>query len=111
MAKKKIERIPEFRMADSGPKGIKLKRLDADIEVSGDHSIALPHRDEHYMLAIIEQGQLGGNIDFEDIRSEGPFLLLVFPGQVHLLAPQTPLSGWIIDFDPAVVDLELRNDL
>lgn len=111
MAKKKIERIPEFRMTDSASKGIQLKRLDADIEVSGQHSIALPHRDDHYMLIIIEQGKLSGNIDFEDIGAEGPFLLLVFPGQVHLLAPETPLSGWIIAFDPAIVDLQLRNDL
>ena len=111
MAKKKITRIPAFRMADSGSNGIKLTRLDPGIEVSGQHSIDFPHRDDHYMLIIIEEGKLGGNIDFEELEAEGPFLLLVLPGQVHLLGPQTPLSGWIIDFDPAVIDLPLRNDL
>jgi len=111
MAKRKIGRIPEFRMADSGLKGIKLARLEPGIKVSGEHSIAFPHRDEHYMLVVIEQGKLGGNIDFEEIESESPFLMLVVPGQVHLLAPLTPLAGWIIDFDPAIVDLQLRNDL
>jgi len=111
MAKRKIARIPEFRMADPGSRGIKLNRLDPGTEVSGEHSIATPHRDDHYMLIIVEQGKLGGNIDFEEIGAEGPFLMIVFPGQVHLLAPQTPLSGWIIDFDPAVVDPPLRNEL
>jgi len=111
MAKNKIVHIPKFRMADSGSKGIKLNRLDPGTEVAGEHSIAFPHRDDHYMLVIIEQGKLGGNIDFEKIESEGPFLMVVFPGQVHLLTPQTPLSGWIIDFDPALVDPQLRNDL
>ncbi|SEN94764.1 AraC-type DNA-binding protein [Chitinophaga rupis] len=111
MAKRKIVRIPEFRMADPGSRGIKLNRLDPGTEVSGEHSIASPHRDDHYMLIVVEQGKLGGNIDFEEIESEGPFLMIVFPGQVHLLAPQTPLSGWIIDFDPAIVDPQLRNEL
>src|SRR4051812_9084710 len=110
MAKRKITRIPEFRMADSGSNGIKLNRLDPGMEVSGPHSIAFPHRDDHYMLVIIEAGKLSGNIDFEEIGSEGPFLLLVFPGQVHLLTPQTPMSGWVIDFDRTVIDLQLRND-
>jgi AraC family transcriptional activator of pobA len=111
MAKRKTVRIPEFRMVDPGTNGIKLNRLDPGTEVSGEHSIAFPHRDEHYMLVAIEHGKLSGNIDFEEIESEGPLLMLVFPGQVHLLGPSTPLSGWIIDFDPAVVDLTLRNDL
>lgn len=108
MAKRKKEHIPEFRMSD---KGIRLHRLDPVIETSGEHSIAFPHRDDHYMLVIIEQGNLSGNIEFEEIQSAGPFVLLVFPGQVHLLTPQTPMSGWIIDFDPAVIDLQLRNEL
>jgi AraC family transcriptional regulator, transcriptional activator of pobA len=111
MAKRKIARIPEFRMAGSPSNGIKLNRLEPGTKVSGEHSIAFPHRDDHYMLVVIEQGKLSGNIDFEEVEAEGPFLLLVFPGQVHLLAPRTPMAGWIIDFDPAVVDLQLRNDL
>jgi AraC-like DNA-binding protein len=111
MAKKKILSIPEFRMNDSGSKGIKLNKLDPKIDISGEHSIATPHRDEHYMLVVLDQGKLNGNIDFEEIELEGPFLMIVFPGQVHLLTPQTPLKGWIIDFDAAVVDQETRNDL
>jgi AraC family transcriptional activator of pobA len=111
MVKRKVERIPEFRMAGAGSKGIKLNRLDPGTVVSGEHSIAFPHRDEHYMLIFIEEGKLTGNIDFEDIETDGPFLLLVFPGQVHLLSPGMQMAGWIIDFDPDLVDPQLRNEL
>ncbi|UPK68439.1 helix-turn-helix domain-containing protein [Chitinophaga filiformis] len=111
MAKKKILHIPAFRMNDSGSKGIKINRLDPEIDISGEHSIASPHRDDHYMLVVIEQGKLNGNIDFEEIGLEGPFLMMVFPGQVHLLTPQTPLYGWIIDVDRAMIDQEMREDL
>lgn len=111
MAKRNITRIPQFRLATPGSKGIKLSKLEPGTEVSGDHSTAFPHRDDHYMLVLIDQGKLSGSIDFEEIEPDGPFVLLVLPGQVHLLTPQTPLSGWIIEFDSALVDQQLRNDL
>ena len=61
MAKKKILHIPQFRMNDSGSKGIKLKKLEAEIDITGEHSIATPHRDEHYMLVVLDKGKLSGN--------------------------------------------------
>jgi AraC family transcriptional activator of pobA len=111
MIKRKITHIPEFRMVESELKGIMFKKLNSDFKVSGDHSIVLPHRDDHYMLVIINDGKIGGNIDFEDFELNSPYLLLVCPGQVHLLTPQTPLSGWVIDFSAAVVDPQLKNEL
>jgi AraC family transcriptional activator of pobA len=111
MAKKKVGYIPEYYMTDIRSKGIKLIRLNPGTAVSGDHSIAYPHRDDHYMLVVIEEGTVSGNIDFEKIEANGPFLLLVFPGQIHLLAPATQMAGWIIDFDPSVIDMELRKEL
>ena len=98
-------------MTDIRSKGIKLIRLNPGTAVSGDHSIAYPHRDDHYMLVVIEEGTVSGNIDFEEIEANGPFLLLVFPGQVHLLSPTTQMAGWIIDFDSSVIDLDLRKEL
>ncbi|GAB3960374.1 hypothetical protein GCM10028805_57870 [Spirosoma harenae] len=88
-----------------------LKRLSPDNPVTGSHSVALPHRDKHYMLLIIDRGKLVGTIDFEQFTTDGPFLLLVFPGQIHLLTPETPLSGWIIDFNSAVIDAHLQSEL
>jgi AraC family transcriptional regulator, transcriptional activator of pobA len=111
MAKRKNTRIPEFGLAEPGSKGIVLKRLSPDTKVSGSHSLALPHRDKHYMLVIIDKGKLTASIDLEKFELDGAFLLLVFPGQVHLLTPITPLTGWVIDFDSTVIDQQLQNEL
>jgi AraC family transcriptional regulator, transcriptional activator of pobA len=73
MGKRKVERIPAFHMVDGGAKGIKLNRLDPDTPVSGDHSVAFPHRDEHYMLVVIEEGKLSGNIDFVELNTTALF--------------------------------------
>jgi AraC family transcriptional activator of pobA len=111
MGKRKISRIPEYGLADPGSKGIAIRRLSRDTRVTGSHSVALPHRDKHYMLLIIEEGKLTGSIDLEKLDLEGPFVLLVFPGQIHLLTQASPLQGWVIDFDPTVIDQSQQNEL
>ncbi|MCF0060411.1 AraC family transcriptional regulator [Dyadobacter chenwenxiniae] len=107
----KISRIPEYGLAEPGSKGIVVRRLSPDTRVTGSHSVALPHRDKHYMLLIIEEGKLTGSIDLEKLDLEGPFVLLVFPGQIHLLTQVSPLKGWVIDFDPTVIDQSQQNEL
>jgi AraC family transcriptional activator of pobA len=111
MGKRKISRIPEYGLAEPGPKGIVIRRLSPDTRVTGSHSVALPHRDKHYMLLIIEEGKLTGSIELGKLDLEGPFVLLVFPGQIHLLTQASPLKGWVIDFDPIVIDQSLKNEL
>lgn len=115
MSKQKLTHIPEFRLPEAGLKGITLKNLELGQKAPEEHSTALPHRDDHYMLTVVSQGKLKAIIDFEMYLLKGPFLLLVHPGQVHQILPQVPLTGWSINFAAAAIPQELKilldNDL
>jgi AraC family transcriptional activator of pobA len=88
MAKKKVGYIPEYYMTDIRSKGIKLIRLNPGTAVSGDHSIAYPHRDDHYMLVVIEEGTVSGNIDLRKLKQMALFCYWYFRDKSTCWHPQ-----------------------
>ena len=100
--------IPEFTLKGSSLNGIALKKLERSQMVSQAHNIQLAHRDDHYMLVVLTEGQLTYRIDFEVYQIQAPGLLLVFPGQVHQLTPQTNLSGWAVSFEAVLLSEDLK---
>ena len=108
MATRKKDSIPEFTLAGTSLNGIALKKLERSQTVSQEHNIRLAHRDDHYMLVVLREGQLTYRIDFEAYQIQAPGLLMVFPGQVHQLTPQTPLSGWAVSFEPVLLSEDLK---
>ncbi|GAB3789927.1 AraC family transcriptional regulator [Spirosoma horti] len=108
MATGKKVNIPEFTLKGSSLNGIALKKLERSQTVSRDHNIQLAHRDDHYMLVVLTEGQLTYRIDFDAYQIQAPGLLMVFPGQVHQLTPQTDLSGWAISFETELLSEDLK---
>lgn len=95
------QHIPEYTLPGVSVKGIAIINLEA--ERPNEHATELPHRDDHYMLVVLKEGTLNATIDFEAHVYTAPCLLLVLPGQVHQLSPQTSLKGWSVSFDAAVL--------
>lgn len=75
--------------------------------VRGEHDSDTPHRDTHYLLMLATQGRFRLNLDFEKIEFGTPTLLCIFPEQVHHLTDVQDRQGWVISFDPSIVDEKL----
>lgn len=72
-----------------------------------EHDISKPHRDNHCQLMLALNGQFKLNIDFENVEFTAPALLCVFPEEVHhIISVQDP-KGWMISFDPSLVNKEV----
>jgi len=79
-----------------------------DETVQPEHDQFTPHRDTHYLLALVTRGEARLNLDFEELTVNAPALLIVFPGQVHYFLEQQDLRGWAISFDPTLMDPDLE---
>jgi AraC family transcriptional activator of pobA len=104
-------KIPEFCISNDRIKGIAIKNLNGNSTDTDGHNIRLPHRDDHYMLVMLKEGILKASIDSEEYEFSGPCLIMVFPKQVHLITPQTDLSGWAISFEEVVLSEDLKLGL
>lgn len=97
--------IKQFELSPLAKAGIIIANMD-DREVA-EHDISLPHRDNHCQLMLASDGIFKLNIDFENIEFSAPALLCIFPEQVHhIIEVQNP-KGWMISFDPSLVNQEV----
>jgi AraC family transcriptional activator of pobA len=104
-------KIPAFGLVNPSRKNYAIKNLNDEKANPGEHNIKLPHRDDHYMLVLIQQGRLKVIIDFETYEIKGPSFLMVFPDQVHHITPLDKLSGWAVSFEGDLIPTELRDAL
>lgn len=103
--KNKNQYIEQFLLTPSAKAGIIIVNMqDKNVE---EHDISKPHRDNHYQLMLATNGTFKLNIDFENIEFNTPTLICVFPGQVHHIIYVDSPKGWIINFDPSLVDNDL----
>lgn len=76
-----------------------------------EHDVSKPHRDDHCQLMLAVSGEFKLNIDFETIEFVAPALLFVFPEQVHHVSEVQDPKGWMISFDPSLIDKEVLQFL
>lgn len=74
-----------------------------------EHDVSQPHRDDHFMLMFATKGDFRFNIDFEDIQFSAPAMLFITPEQVHRIIEVKEPEGWIIGFDQAIVNENLKQ--
>ncbi|SIS27943.1 transcriptional regulator, AraC family [Chryseobacterium shigense] len=75
----------------------------------GEHEISKPHRDNHCQLMLALHGDFKLNIDFKEVKFKGSALLCVFPEQVHHMVEAKDPKGWMISFDPSLVNQEVMQ--
>lgn len=74
-----------------------------------DNCIQDAHRDDHYMLILLQKGTISLEVDFTPIRFKGPSLCFVAPGQVHRYLERKHFSGFFIFIDTSLVADQYRG--
>ena len=103
--KNKNHTIRQFELSPLAKAGIIMVNMeDRDVE---EHDISKPHRDNHCQLMLAINGTFQFNIDFKNIEFTAPALICVFPEQVHHIIEVKNPKGWMISFDPSLVNKEV----
>ena len=69
----------------------------------------MPHRDDHYMFIIQQDGFFSFELDFKKINLKGPTLSFVAPGQVHNYLHLDKCRGWWVFADAGVIPGQYRE--
>lgn len=67
------------------------------------------HRDDYYMLILLQKGTIEIEIDFTAITFKGAALCIVTPGQVHRYLQTKNIAGYFIFIDIALVSRQYRE--
>ncbi len=104
----KIKRKPAIEVHQD-----ELRSVGADVQpIDSLNSMALtPHRDDHYMFVLQRSGSFLWEIDFREVRLEGPSISFIAPGQVHRYLDFNKAEGWFVFAGTAFISPSLRNVL
>jgi AraC family transcriptional activator of pobA len=105
--KNQQKHISQFDISPLAKAGIHI--LNMQEEIREEHDISTPHRDSHFLLMLATSGHFELNIDFKEVSFSNPTLFCVFPEQVHNIVKVQKPKGWIISFDPAIIDEEIKH--
>lgn len=103
--KNQNQNIQQFELPSDAKAGIIIVNME-DKEVE-KHDISKPHRDDHCQLMFALNGEFKLNIDFENVEFTAPALLCIFPEEVHHIVEVQNPKGWMISFDPSLVNKEV----
>lgn len=103
--KNQNQNIKQFELPSSAKSGIIIVNMED--KKTENHDISKPHRDNHCQLMVAVSGKFKLNIDFEIIEFTEPALLCVFPEEVHHIIEVKKPKGWMISFDPSLVNKEV----
>lgn len=88
-----------------------LEENGIEIHPIGDHIEAyqMPHRDDHYMFIIQEEGTFLLEVDFKEVVILGSSLCFVAPGQVHRYLSFKDTRGWLLFADSSLLSVQSRD--
>ncbi|MBO2008805.1 AraC family transcriptional regulator [Hymenobacter negativus] len=101
---------PSYPLSPLARAGVLVRPL-AQRPAPSEHPHGTAHRDAHYLLVLLQAGELRLTLDFEELTLSGPSLLLISPGQVHRLREAVAAQGWGVSFEPGLVDEQARDVL
>ncbi|UKB82093.1 helix-turn-helix transcriptional regulator [Chryseobacterium sp. MEBOG06] len=103
--KNKNHIIKQYELSAQAKAGVIIVNMeDKD---AGEHDISKPHRDNHCQLMLAIDGQFKLNIDFENVEFTKPAILFVFPEEVHHIIEVKDPKGWMMSFDPSLINTEV----
>ncbi len=97
--------IKQFELSPDSRAGMLIVNMEN--REDDHHDVSRPHRDNHCQFMLAVEGEFKLNIDFENIEFIGPAILFVFPDEVHHVIEVHQPKGWMIGFDPSLVDKEV----
>lgn len=101
--------IPVHVLKERTDQGLLIKRFTGGEEYNDEIKRHQPHRDDHYIFFLLEQGSASLMIDFETLILPGGCLYYVLPSQVHQPIRSDVTDGWFIAVDTALVPAECRK--
>jgi AraC family transcriptional activator of pobA len=107
--KNKNDIIKQFELSSQAKAGVIIVNMEN--QEADEHDISKPHRDNHCQLMLALHGEFKLNIDFENVEFTAPVLLCVFPEEVHHVIEVKDPKGWMISFDPSLVNKEVLQCL
>lgn len=72
-------------------------------------SIQIPHRDDHYIFILQQQGAFRLELDFSEVVLRGCGLLFIAPGQVHRYISKRTVKGWFFFVQPNLIQGVYRD--
>ncbi|MDE6247907.1 MAG: AraC family transcriptional regulator [Muribaculaceae bacterium] len=75
------------------------------------HRVSYTHRDDYYILGIIDSGEIDIIIDFQNYTVAQQSLILLSPGQVHHFISETDLEAHALAFSPTLLDDKIACQL
>ncbi|MGH1516425.1 AraC family transcriptional regulator [Chryseobacterium sp. JK1] len=97
--------IKQFELSPNSKAGMFITNMENREE--DEHDVSRPHRDNHCQFMLAVKGEFKLNIDFENIEFKAPAILFVFPDEVHHVIEVQQPKGWMISFDPSLVDKDV----
>ncbi|KQO23004.1 hypothetical protein ASF10_11725 [Flavobacterium sp. Leaf82] len=103
--KNQNQNIKQYELPSFAKAGIIIVNMED--KKAETHEISKPHRDNHCQLMLAINGEFKLNIDFEIIEFNKPALVCIFPEEVHHIIEVKNPKGWMISFDPSLVNKEV----
>ena len=69
----------------------------------------MPHRDDHYMFILQQEGRSCWTIDFKQCMLEQVSVCFVAPGQVHQCLLNEDAKCWMLFVEPKLIPMEYRT--
>jgi len=107
---RKKEKIPVHSM-DDWFSGVYIKPFGTEAPAGHTYEISKPHRHDFYYCILSEVGEMELEVDFEKVLLSNQTLFLSYPGQIHQINSARVQKGWFLAFDPAILDMQLKNIL
>jgi AraC-like DNA-binding protein/mannose-6-phosphate isomerase-like protein (cupin superfamily) len=104
--------IPVHRMDASMPSGIGFTYMEIESEQAENMVKAYAntaHRDDYYLFAFLEAGEILLTVDFEEMQLAGNDVFYVRPGQVHAMSSIRETRGWMLTIDAMLVEKDCKN--
>lgn len=101
--------VPSYALSPLARAGVLIRSLQQRASPdASEHQHEAPHRDSHYLLVLLTEGELRLQLDFEPLVLTGPTVGLVCPGQVHQLVGAAQPQGWVLSFEPDLLDADFQ---
>jgi AraC family transcriptional activator of pobA len=108
--KSPVAAVPSYALSSLAQAGVLVRPLTGAMP-SAEHPQRKAHRDAHFLLVLLTEGELHLTLDFEQLTLKGAALLLISPDQVHQLRGAASPHGWGVSFEPSLVAEPMREVL
>lgn len=103
-----MNHIIPIRQFNKTETGVVINRINKKYVNDLQNDLKRSHRDEYYIVILLEKGSIEFFVDFKKITLSKHILFFLYPGQVHHSISFNKCVGWALFFDNKLVDEQCR---